>query len=1042
MALSDELISAFVKVTSDQTEIKQETTVYGTIVEHDGIKYVRLDGSDLLTPIDSTADAKAGERVTVLIKNHTATVTGNASSPAARTESVKEIGDQITKVEILVADKVSTEQLTAKFAEIDTLIAVKVEAEFAEVDELIAGKVEAGLAEVDELIAGQIDAELANIDELIAGKIDAKLADIEYATIGELNAATARIYTLETTYAKIADLDATYAKIADLDATYAKITDLDATYAKITDLTAVNATISALDADVGKIDKLIFGEASGDSIHTNFSNAVIAALGEAWIGTAMIGDISASKITAGDILTNKVRVKSEDGGLVISENTIQISDNDRVRVQIGLDAAGDYSFNLFDSNGDLIFREGGITAEAIKGPIIVDKMVSDGADISASKLNIDSLFEEINDSSKTIKATKIYLDDKKQTLEVAFGGLTKDLSDTKGVVSSYETSIKAINGHIESKVWETHTDSKIGKLDTKYSTVAQAIDSITATVSEHETKLDPKTGEVAAVNAKVTKLEADLSGFRTSVSETYATKSDVEDTAIGGRNLILDSACSTHTRTNTTNNWLTDPDGDLYRWSNTEYGIASLADGGKFTLSFDYNVTGITYACDAVVGLRYTSNGLYSTLSESIPLVVGDNSGHYSCTFEPTDGMMQYGTLWGIFRLGEGKNEGAVFTFTNIKFEKGDKATYWTPAPEDMDSVVGRIVQAETSIEQNTKAIELRATQKDIDDKLGGYYTIDQTDAAIAVKSTEILSTVKQTYAAKSEVATIGRNLILDSETKTHIRTNATNKWLNEENGTLYVWRNSEYCIATIADGGKFTLSFDYEVNGITTACNMVLCLRATSSNSHANLEKSISLVVGNNDGHYSCTFEPTDGMKQYGTQWIISGVGEGKNEGAVFTFTNIKFEKGDEATDWTPAPEDMTTRMLNAETAIAQNAGAIALRAAQTDLKKLENDVTTNYYTKTDADAKFTVTPESISMSVKKEIDNLHLGSVNTIRNSDDLVFENYYFTGDFVVTHDGNGNVTVACGASVTHDDNGNVVMQSATTTTHDGAGNVTTK
>lgn len=97
MGLSGDLISEFVKITNDKnTEEKKESIVYGTTVEYNEKKYVKIDGSDLLTPITSTADARAGERVTVMIKNHTATVTGNISSPAARSADVKGVEKAIS----------------------------------------------------------------------------------------------------------------------------------------------------------------------------------------------------------------------------------------------------------------------------------------------------------------------------------------------------------------------------------------------------------------------------------------------------------------------------------------------------------------------------------------------------------------------------------------------------------------------------------------------------------------------------------------------------------------------------------------------------------------------------------------------------------------------------------------------------------------------------------------------------------------------------------------------------------------------------------
>lgn len=107
MSLSSDLISQFVKVTNDKTEAKKETTVYGTTVKYNDNIYVKIDGSEILTPISSTADAEENERVTVMIKNHTATITGNLSSPAARSDDVKYISDDI-KVRIQAAENAAT----------------------------------------------------------------------------------------------------------------------------------------------------------------------------------------------------------------------------------------------------------------------------------------------------------------------------------------------------------------------------------------------------------------------------------------------------------------------------------------------------------------------------------------------------------------------------------------------------------------------------------------------------------------------------------------------------------------------------------------------------------------------------------------------------------------------------------------------------------------------------------------------------------------------------------------------------------------------
>ena len=104
MALSSDLISQFVKATKDGTKRKQESTVYGTIVEHEGKKYAKLDGSSLLTPVVTTAAVKVGERVTVLIKNHTATVTGNISSPSASSGDVSDLSESVSGIKASVGE--------------------------------------------------------------------------------------------------------------------------------------------------------------------------------------------------------------------------------------------------------------------------------------------------------------------------------------------------------------------------------------------------------------------------------------------------------------------------------------------------------------------------------------------------------------------------------------------------------------------------------------------------------------------------------------------------------------------------------------------------------------------------------------------------------------------------------------------------------------------------------------------------------------------------------------------------------------------------
>lgn len=192
MRLPKNLISEFVKITNDQPKEKNETTVYGKIVKNGGNVYVRLDGSDILTPITTTTDTLEGERVTVLIKNHTATVTGNISSPAARTDDVQQIGSEVnnlneenvsingklTAAEIDVTDlktnKLDTTVATATYATIENLDAAN-----ARIDNL-----QATHGEFESLTASNFEAVDAKINNIVAGELEVVYANIDFSNIG------------------------------------------------------------------------------------------------------------------------------------------------------------------------------------------------------------------------------------------------------------------------------------------------------------------------------------------------------------------------------------------------------------------------------------------------------------------------------------------------------------------------------------------------------------------------------------------------------------------------------------------------------------------------------------------------------------------------------------------------------------------------------------------------------------------------------------------------------------------------------------------
>lgn len=105
MDLNSILVSEFAKITNDNAEtINNGTTLYGTYRTQGGRSYVQIDGSDVLTPSVTTSEARNGDRVTVLIKNHRAIITGNLTDPSASTTTVEEVKETVEFLDSGVTD--------------------------------------------------------------------------------------------------------------------------------------------------------------------------------------------------------------------------------------------------------------------------------------------------------------------------------------------------------------------------------------------------------------------------------------------------------------------------------------------------------------------------------------------------------------------------------------------------------------------------------------------------------------------------------------------------------------------------------------------------------------------------------------------------------------------------------------------------------------------------------------------------------------------------------------------------------------------------
>lgn len=404
MALTEDVIQQFVAATNDSSKSSNGTTCYGTVVIDGGYTYVRLDGSTLLTPVITTAKVLDGERVTVLLKNHTATITGNISAPSASNNDMEAVTQTVDNLKL---KSVTTEQLEATNAKIANLETTKLSAEQADLKYASVESLEAVEAKIDDLDVGNLDAKYATIESL-----DAVEAKIDALDVGNLDAKYATIESLETTNGKITTLESDNVAInKKLTAAEADISTLEADNVTVNKkLTAAEANISTLEADNvvinetltalnAEVEDLSASQITTEYLEANFANISLANVAVADIGTlfANVGLITSATIQNGHIT----------GYL----DSVEVNANKITAGTLAVDRL------IFRGNNSIIYELNNITGalQAVQGntlngeiltdrSITVDKIVANSItanEIASGAITADEI------ASRTITADKL-----------------------------------------------------------------------------------------------------------------------------------------------------------------------------------------------------------------------------------------------------------------------------------------------------------------------------------------------------------------------------------------------------------------------------------------------------------------------------------------------------------------------------------------------------------------------------------------------------------------------------------------------------------
>lgn len=305
--------------------------------------YVRLDGSaeGIYTPVAAGAVGKDGDRVTVLLQDHQATLVSNTSDPTAVIKS-QEMG---TVMDEFAANKITADYINTRLIESDA----------GKFNVLVTNILSAGKAQIDELITN---------NATVKGKLTADKLDAKTISTVLLSASEADIRELSGLYLQYSTAD--IEELISNNATVKGKMTADEVEAKIgsygfvtTDGLAANvATLGYLKNDIGVFQNMM--------VDSGFIRNL-----RVWEDATITGELASVTVNANMITTGTLAV---DRLLIRSDQS---------------DPTSEFKMVTFDKSGNPVAAD--LPGSVIgKRTIAADKIVA--GSITSTEINVSELF--------------------------------------------------------------------------------------------------------------------------------------------------------------------------------------------------------------------------------------------------------------------------------------------------------------------------------------------------------------------------------------------------------------------------------------------------------------------------------------------------------------------------------------------------------------------------------------------------------------------------------------------------------------------------
>lgn len=707
--------------------------------------------------------------------------------------------------------------------------------------------------------------------------------------------------------------------------------------------------------DTGSIttDKIEAGSITAEKIQTGAITAGSGIIAEGAIGSAQISSLEANKINTGTIDTSLVNIAGPDGNMEITGNQLLVNNKGKNRVIVGeyrTDEEGETKYGLLVRGEDdttIMIDERGVHNAGITDGAIDNNKVSQNANIDGTKLNINSVIREVNENgTESIKGTKVVVGDR--SLEVELKEQQNTITEHGRELSTQKSQIIAMDNKINLKVDnQTFTEAT----QTINQSIGSAIETskayTNAEISTVDKKLEKNTSEIKILKDEIS----------TKVSQVDIDKT-IQNIQIGGRNLLTENILNKFygSAVKSGNEWTLSSNGEVSYFQNDNV-LLNQEKGSEFT--FSASIKCLSESISKKVRITVWHDGNWDDY------YIQDELTNEYKRFSKTVKLKNNSKIGLCIQIDGVNRADDRIMFKELKLERGNKATDWSPAPEDVDkaivdkvgvvsekisSVESKLTQDLDGIKLNVSGLDSKTTQletnittvnRDLTGKINSGvqsakdYATNQANSA----KQQAISTSAQDATNKANQAQ--QNAINSSKEYTNVQISSTNSKVSEVQSSLNVLKEKVETKVSQSDVDKSISNIqigdrNYLTNSMINKTNsdyLIAQLYFGKEKPKESEEFTISIKgelgegkrlfgVYNSGGNVSLVSldkRDSNGIYRGTFNWIVAGTNNTHIN--IYTIDSstvvdstiewVKLEKGNKvSSSWTPAPEDTDSKI------------------------------------------------------------------------------------------------------------------------------------